>query len=224
MKNNIILEGSKLNIKLEDKDCVYEIKNNSNITFYQINEEDLELNYTFNIFDNSNVNINILDASENVRRNIIINLNGSNSSVVLNLSSISLKDNYYNIDIHHNNKNTKSESNLHGLALDNNKITFVNNGHIIKNSEKSILSQDNKIIIMGDNNSKIEPNLFIDEYDVSANHGAYIGNFYEEDIFYLMTRGLSKKDSYNLLIHGFLIGNFDYDKDALIKIIDKYWR
>ena len=35
---------------------------------------------------------------------------------------------------------------------------------------------------MNDNNSKIEPNLFIDEYDV-ASHGAYIGKLMKKNYF-----------------------------------------
>ena len=136
-------------------------------------------------------------------------------------------ENKYEVTIFHNNKNTNSQTNLHGIAIKDNKIIFKNNGNIKKGSSNSILNQDNKIITMGENNSKIEPNLFIDEYDIQASHGAYIGKFYEEDIFYLMTRGLSEKESYNLLINGFLLGEFDIEEDEkenLIKIINKYWR
>ena len=84
-----------------------------------------------------------------------------------------------------------------------------------------------KIIVMNDNKSKIEPNLFIDEYDVEASHGAYIGKFDEEELFYLNSRGLDENKCYELLINGFLLNEFnitDDVKDDLKKIIKKYWR
>lgn len=232
--NKIVLEGSNSNIKLKDNDSyllmaknnvVIDVENNALLNVF--NQEDIDQEFIFNVSNNSNLDINIFDASKNIKRNIIINLNGESSNVTLNLSSISLGKNNYEVSVFHNSKNTTSQTNLHGLALDNNEITFKNNGHIINGSNKSILNQDNKIIIMGDNNSKIEPNLFIDEYDIKASHGAYIGKFDEEEIFYLKTRGLSEKESYNLLINGFLLGEFKIDKeyiDDLIKIINKYWR
>ena len=80
---------------------------------------------------------------------------------------------------------------------------------------------------MDENNSKIQPNLYIDEYDIEASHGAYIGKFDFDTIFYLESRGLSEKESYNLLIKGFLLGNFyKYESlsEDLIDIINKYWR
>ena len=231
--NKIVLEGSS-NIKLKDNDNYLLISKDNlsidiqnDITLNIFNEEDINQNLIFNILDDSNLSINIFDASKNTNRNLTINLNGKNSNVVLNLSSISLGKNNYEVSVFHNNKNTNSQTNLHGLALLDNQITFKNNGHIIHGSTSSILSQDNKIIIMGDNNSKIDPNLFIDEYDIKASHGAYIGKFDDEEIFYLKTRGLNEKDSYNLLINGFLLGEFNVDEETinkLIQIIKKYWR
>ena len=107
------------------------------------------------------------------------------------------------------------------------KILIINNGHIKNGSQKSILTQDNKIITMSENNSKIEPNLYIDEYDVEASHGAYIGKFDEDTLFYLKSRGLDENQSYNLLIKGFLLGSF-YKYESLIEDlmdnINKYWR
>ena len=210
-------------IVLDNKDNEINIKDNTNSKIVLINEEDISNELIFNINNNNNVVINIFDASNSINRNITINLNGKNSYVELNVSSVSLGNNNYTVNILHNDKNNRSETNLHGLTIGENKIVFKNNGYIKKGCIKSILNQDNKIITLDKNNSKIEPNLFIDEYDVSASHGAYIGKFKEEDIFYLKTRGLNDDNVNHLLINGFLLNNFD-DKEKLEKIINKYWR
>ena len=220
--NNILLENDLLILKDNDNKKI-NIKNGIDTKIVLINEDNAKNKYIFNIKENSNVKINIFDASKDINRNITINLNGINSFVELNISSISLNENKYEVNIFHNEKNTHSETNLHGLAIDDNKIIFKNNGTIKKGSIKSILNQDNKIITLGKNNSKIEPNLFIDEYDISASHGAYVGKFKEEDIFYLKTRGLSEDECNNLLIKGFLTNNFE-EKEQLEKIINKYRR
>ena len=70
----------------------------------------------------------------------------------------------------------------------------------------------------------IKPNLFIDENDVVANHSALIGTFKDDEIFYLMSRGLDKKDAENLLTKGFLLKGVTYYKEVLENIINKYWR
>ena len=220
--NNIVLESDLLILK-DNEDKEINIKNNIDTKIILINEDNASNKLIFNIEENSNVKINIFDVSKDINRNITINLNGKNSYVELNISSISLKENNYEVNVFHNEKNTHSETNLHGLAIDDNKITFKNNGTIKKGSIKSILNQDNKIITLGKNNSKIEPNLFIDEYDISASHGAYVGKFKEDDIFYLKTRGLPEDNANNLLIKGFLSNNFE-DKETIEKIINTYWR
>ena len=220
--NNILLESDLLILK-DNEDKEINIKKDINTKIVLINENEAKNRYIFNIEENSNVKINIFDVSKEINRNITVNLNGKNSYVELNISSISLNENIYEVNIFHNEKNTHSQTNLHGLAIDDNKIVFKNNGTIKKGSIKSILNQDNKIITLGKNNSKIEPNLFIDEYDIEASHGAYVGKFKEEDIFYLKTRGLSEENANKLLIKGFLMGSFD-EKEQLEEIIDKYRR
>ena len=79
----------------------------------------------------------------------------------------------------------------------------------------------------GSNNStiKVMPVLLIDEFDVSANHGCAIGKIDEEGLYYLMSRGISKKDAEMLIIKGFLspilngLSNEEV-KDELIKLQD----
>ncbi len=88
-------------------------------------------------------------------------------------------------------------------------------------------SQDSKIIVLKDNNSTIKPNLLIDNDDIEANHSAYIGRFKEDNIFYLMTRGISRDDATDLLVRSFLIGDMDIsfeEREIILKQINKYWR
>lgn len=228
--NKIVLEEIKSNYvefkdngrySLEEFDSKkFIVKKEKDIVIDIVNENDIDSEYVFDVEENCNLTINIFDVSKNINRSISININGENSNILLNISSISLCENNYNINVYHNSKNTTSNTNVHGLALDNNKIFIKNNGYIKNGSQNSKLNQDNKVIIMCDNNSKIEPNLFIDEYDVEASHGAYIGKFDEEELFYLNSRGLDDNESYNLLINGFLIGELDLDESTKEKIKD----
>ena len=57
-----------------------------------------------------------------------------------------------------------------------------------------------------DDKSKISslPILLIDEYDSMANHGAAIGKMSDDELFYLMSRGLSKEEAFMLIINGII--------------------
>ena len=46
--------------------------------------------------------------------------------------------------------------------------------------------------------------LLIDEYDVHANHGAAIGKMSDDELFYLMSRGLSNKEAFKLILSGII--------------------
>lgn len=242
--NNIVLEGSLIEngkiIKSIDKsgDYILDLKSNQQNVVININKgltvniteiisNDINNSITYNLEENIKLNINILDDSSNSNRDITINLNGSNSIVDFNAGIISHKENKYKLNVFHNMNNSKSSINLHGITLGDSKILIENDGYIPKGSYKSVLKQDNKIITMGSNNSKIEPNLYIDEYDIEASHGAYIGKFDDDTLFYLNSRGLDYDSSYSLLIKGFLLEGFNINdslKNEILKIINKYWR
>ena len=80
---------------------------------------------------------------------------------------------------------------------------------------------------MGECDTSISPNMFIDLDDVEARHGSIIGSFKEDSIFYLMSKGISYSDTLKLLIKGYLLGKFNGDVDLrfrIINVIDTYWR
>lgn len=239
--NNIVTDesfkDSNLNIysngkyKLESScklDQVINIDKYLNVELFELKNEDI-INRKCNYYidDNASLVINKFYSSKEVNEEINIYLNGYNSKVILNIGIISEGSHFYRINIYSNNKCTFSESNIHGVSLNDNSIIIENNGYIPKGKSGSILNQDNKIITLGKNNSKIRPNLFIDEYDVEASHGAYIGKFSEEELFYLKSRGLNEKEANNLLIKGFLINKMvleESEEKEINNIIDKYWR
>ena len=64
-------------------------------------------------------------------------------------------------------------------------------------------------------NSKPELEIYAD--DVKCSHGSTSGNVEEDSLYYLMTRGLSRKESLRLLINGFLNDIVDAIKSNTIK-------
>ena len=80
-----------------------------------------------------------------------------------------------------------------------------NNAKIIKGASKSVVHQKAKGLTLSQTSKiKAMPNLYIDEYDVIANHAASIGSINKEDLFYLMSRGLEEKQASKLIVLGFV--------------------
>lgn len=139
-------------------------------------------------------------------------------------SNINYDDNEFKIRINHLKNNTHSEIINHGVNVSKNKLTFYVDGCVPKSSSKCICNQNNQIINMSDGKSTIFPILLIDNYDVISNHSAYIGKFRDEEIFYLMSRGISRSKSNRLLLNGFLINSDSIDLNKInefLKEIEK---
>ena len=61
------------------------------------------------------------------------------------------------------------------------------------------------------------PILLIDEYDVKAGHAAGVGKIDEEQLYYLMSRGLTRRAAEVLIIYGFLMPFIDEIRNESIK-------
>ncbi len=108
------------------------------------------------------------------------------------------------ICIFHNAKETTSD--LHSYAISKNaKLILNNQATIIKGAKKSRVMQTAKGLTLTKNSAiEADPILYIDENDVFAKHGSSIGSINKEDLFYLMSRGLSTNDATSLVIMGFV--------------------
>ena len=132
----------------------------------------------------------------------------------------------YIININHNNKKTISNINNKSIAMDGSKLDFVINSIVKKEYNGSVLDQNTRIVTIGDSDSKISPNMFIDCDDIEARHGSVIGTFKDEMVFYLMSRGIEYNDCIKLLVKGYLFSNIDSMneiREKMIDVIDMYW-
>lgn len=162
-----------------------------------------------------------------VNEKIDIDLCNYNSRIDYCFSNICRGIEKYIININHKYKNTTSNIDNKSIALINSKIDFIINSNVYKDCIKSILNQNTRIVTMGECDTSISPNMFIDLDDVEARHGSIIGSFKEDSIFYLMSKGISYSDTLKLLIKGYLLGKFNGDVDLrfrIINVIDTYWR
>lgn len=93
----------------------------------------------------------------------------------------------------------------HGVILSRSTLTFNGIGHIIKGAKGADAQQESRVLMLS-NKAKGDANpiLLIDDNDVTAGHAASIGRVNQEQLYYLMSRGLPKKVAERLVIIGFL--------------------
>ena len=107
--------------------------------------------------------------------------------------------------ITHAAPNTKSNVNVRAVLRGKAKFDFRGNVKIEKGAKGADAYLRSDVLLfddakMGDDT----PALEILEPDVKAGHAATIGKVDEQMLFYLMTRGLSRKQAEKLLVEGFI--------------------
>ncbi len=187
----------------------------SKVLYVLDNNEDKE--YKYNICEDTI----IYHFSINSSSRVVVNLVTEGVTLYYYYNNINYDDNEFNIKINHIQSNTHSEIYNHGVNVFNNKLTYYVDGSVPKNSSKCICNQDNQIINMDNGKSTILPILLIDNYDVDSNHSAYIGKFRDEEIFYLMSRGISRSLANRLLLQGFLINSDSIELEKINEFVNE---
>lgn len=183
-------------------------KTNSNIKYFYNN---------INLEKNSiSENFIFSTGSKFIKNEVNCNLNGQYSSAFIN-GVINLKNSQHHeikTNINHLAENTKSYQLIKTVLNDKSKGIYQGKIFVDQKAQKTNGYQLSKALLLNENtefNGKPELEIYAD--DVKCSHGSTSGNLDEDSIFYLMSRGLSHKQSKELLINGFLM-------DAVEKITD----
>ena len=118
--------------------------------------------------------------------------------------------------INHLSENTRSFQLIKCALKDQAKAAYQGKIYVDSIAQKTDGYQLSKAILLNDGtefNGKPELEIYAD--DVKCSHGSSSGNLDDNKIFYLMTRGLSKKQAKKILIDGFFL-------EVIEKITDNY--
>ncbi len=165
---------------------------------FKINKLKANSNYSSFIFP-SGPKFNKLDLQ--------FDLEGENCECNLQSASYVDQDDHQEIKtkINHLFPNCKSYQKVKNVLNSDSKGIFQGKIFVKDIAQKTNAYQLSKAILLSENsefNSKPELEIYAD--DVKCSHGSTSGSIDENSIFYLMSRGLSRKDSINLLVNGFL--------------------
>lgn len=218
--NVVININEGLNVNLTQ--VSFENENNNNLLLEVICNDNTTVKYTtieanknetnskvnFYVLENVNLEIDTLSLNdEKVNNCTNIYLLKQFSHLTLNnaiINNTSLVQGY-DFNVYHLNKDSDSTLTNYAICKDSSVLNINSNGIIKQGCSKSKIMQKSKGIIL-DLTSAISANplLQIDEFDVEANHGASIGAIDDEDLYYLMSRGLTKSQSEQLIVSGYM--------------------
>lgn len=106
---------------------------------------------------------------------------------------------------HHIGKDTDGQILQRGVMKDKTTSIFNAIGKIKHGATRANAEQESRVLMLsGDARGDANPILLIDEDDVTAGHAASVGRIDELQLYYLMSRGITKHQAERLIIHGFL--------------------
>jgi Fe-S cluster assembly protein SufD len=158
--------------------------------------------------DSSSITVNTMSLDANLIRNgLNVKVNGQNCNTVLN--GIFLPQDKQHVDNHtlveHIKANCYSDECYKGIMQG--KSTGVFNGKItIFQDAQKIMAyqQNNNLLLSKDAKINAKPELEIYADDVKCSHGSTTGQLDNEALFYLQSRGISKKSAIKVLSNAFV--------------------
>ena len=153
-----------------------------------------------------NWNVAAMDEAD-VYHDNTTNILGDDSEANLTIVTLGVKEQktYFNSEVVNQGLSSKGDILQHGVLLDRSHIVFNGVGFIVKGATGSNAYQSSRMLTLSSEaKADANPMLLIDENDVMAGHGASLGRIDEEQLYYLQSRGLTRKESSRLLVHGFL--------------------
>ncbi len=120
------------------------------------------------------------------------------------------------VTVQHTVPNTNGNILVEGVVDGSAKSIFQGMLKIDKLAQQTDSYMRNHNLILGDN-AKADsiPRLEIEADEVKASHGVTVGQVDDEQLFYLMSRGLTKKDAKGIIVDGFF-------ESLVSRVTDKY--
>lgn len=196
---------------------------NSNIKFLSTKEDDkdFKLDYSFEsyVLENAHVQFNNLNTNKgeilDEVKGILLAEQSSFEVYLVDLNN-STKTHRTDVIACHKVGYSKSKFLCLGMA-NNNSNSLINTLGIIENKATGSNMNHNIKGILLDETSRINTNpiLEIDEFDVVASHGASVGDLSDDEVYYLMSRGLTLEQSQKLILSGLVMPILDDFHDEL---------
>jgi Fe-S cluster assembly protein SufD len=117
--------------------------------------------------------------------------------------------------IDHREPNCTSRQNYKGILDGKSRAVFNGRVYVHEGASQTDAEQSNKNLLLStDARVDTKPQLEIYNDDVKCSHGATVGQLEEEELFYLLSRGLHPDLARNLLTYGFaeeIVGNIKHE-------------
>lgn len=186
------------------------VEDNAKLTHYRVQKDSpeafhygaTEVTLAHGVYDSTNINLGGALARHDI--DVKFTAEGGEAWV----DGLYMLDGTQHADMHsiidHQVPNCVSHQNYKGVMNDRSRAVFNGKVFVRENAHGTDAQQSNKNLLLS-NEARVDtkPQLEIFNDDVKCSHGATVGQLEEEELFYLLTRGLPENLARNLLTYGF---------------------
>lgn len=186
-----------------------EIRNDCHFTCLIINDnkEKVKLNDSYSLAKNCQVQVaySLLN-DKSIELGSAFDLSGQGSELHVLTASVSSVKKRINQICNHYANNTIANIDNYGVVFENGDCQLIVKNSINKGFKNCQTHQTSRLLTFGENAiGKILPILYIDDNEVAASHACTIGQPDEQQLYYLQSRGLTRKQAIQLITVGYLM-------------------
>lgn len=196
--NKILMDGDKIILR----EALSSIEVNGSAKIYLNNIKfDLDLEIKLN----DNARLEVYDCTKNkVNKNL--NVIQENNTYFEYYHTFEI-DEEYNLKYRAHINGDNNTNNITILGISNGKV-FLDVDEIVKEKTINNVLNENIRILTIEGIANVAPQLHVNVLEVEANHNTAISNIREDELFYLMSRGIDLETSRKLIKDGYLYGYF----------------
>lgn len=175
--------------------------------FWNRTETDIEVEEMHDVQADGQVTVAYGECnSAGIKRNTTVNLLGKGAQGTVSSATLANTKKVYRIQVTNHAPNTVGNMQNYAVVLKSGVLEIDAVGKIVNGARGSVNAQTSRALSFEEGQrSMILPELLIDENDVQASHAMSIGRVDEDQLYYLMSRGLSVAECTSLISTGYLL-------------------
>ena len=205
--------------KIEIRGTVPEDRDVS-ILFWNDTDRKIETVESYEVKRNGNLSLAYGECNEgDTDRSVQVDLEGNSAHVDLSSASLVRSRKDYRMFAVNKAEKTSAQIKNYAVVLKDGKLMIDAVGRIVKGAKRSRSHQVSRALSFEEGqNTTILPELLIDENDVEASHAMSIGRVDEDQLYYMMSRGLDMKECTMLISLGYLLPIVDVISDTDMRL------
>lgn len=207
--NKVFIDNQNTNDFIND--VVFDLATDASLelTLFDLNKTtSVENKIKFELASNASLKVVIVSLNTGkTNSEIIANLNGRGAEANVNVISVANTgvDTTFNVICNNNAPHTTANITQRAVALNGGSNIFEATGYIAKDCSKAVNFQESRVLLLdGAAKGDASPILLINHHDVEAGHAAGVSRVNDEEMYYLMSRGIDRKSAEELMTVAFI--------------------